>query len=219
MNLDYIEEKIELYDNSKSQRFSFPEPKGGGTAYMTVRDSEGLGISLIQSNFHGIGSRIGVDSYGFFLHNRGCGFNLKKGHPNYLQAGKKPLHTLSPTLWTKENKLELILGTRGGRYQPQLLAQMILPYLQNKTSIKENMSKGRWALNDFLSDTDSHITVEGAFNQSDIEHLKTRGHKVTQIEEIFDKAYGPVSAIYQDKDNGWLGAEDIRVGTEAVETL
>ena len=136
VNLDYIEEKIELYDNSKSQRFSFPEPKGGGTAYMTVRDSEGLGISLIQSNFHGIGSRIGVDSYGFFLHNRGCGFNLKKGHPNYLQAGKKPLHTLSPTLWTKENKLELILGTRGGRYQPQLLAQMILPYLQNKTSIK-----------------------------------------------------------------------------------
>ncbi|MCH1525423.1 MAG: gamma-glutamyltransferase [Candidatus Actinomarina sp.] len=219
VNLDYIEEKIELYDNSKSQRFSFPEPKGGGTAYMTVRDSEGLGISLIQSNFHGIGSRIGVDSYGFFLHNRGCGFNLKKGHPNYLQAGKKPLHTLSPTLWTKENKLELILGTRGGRYQPQLLAQMILPYLQNKTSIKETMSKGRWALNDFLSDTDSHITVEGAFNQSDIEHLKTRGHKVTQIKEIFDKAYGPVSAIYQDKDNGWLGAEDIRVGTEAVETL
>jgi gamma-glutamyltranspeptidase/glutathione hydrolase len=219
VNLDYIEEKIELYDNSKSQRFSFPEPKGGGTAYMTVRDSEGLGISLIQSNFHGIGSRIGVDSYGFFLHNRGCGFNLKKGHPNYLQAGKKPLHTLSPTLWTKENKLELILGTRGGRYQPQLLAQMILPYLQNKTSIKETMSKGRWALNDFLSDTDSHIAVEGAFDQTDIEHLKTRGHKVTQIEEIFDKAYGPVSAIYQDKDNGWLGAEDIRVGTEAVETL
>ena len=101
---------------------------------MTVKDSEGLGISLIQSNFHGIGSRIGVDSYGFFLHNRGCGFNLKKGHNNYLQAGKKPLHTLSPTLWTKENKLELILGTRGGRYQPQLLAQMILPYLQNTSN-------------------------------------------------------------------------------------
>ena len=219
VNLGYIEEKIELYNDNKSQRFSFPEPKGGGTAYMTVKDSEGLGISLIQSNFHGIGSRIGVDSYGFFLHNRGCGFNLKKGHNNYLQAGKKPLHTLSPTLWTKENKLELILGTRGGRYQPQLLAQMILPYLQNKTSIKETMSKGRWALNDFLSDTDSHLTVEGAFPQNDIEQLKSKGHKVTQIEEIFDKAYGPVSAIYQDKDNVWSGAEDIRVGTEAVEIL
>ena len=81
------------------------------------------------------------------------------------------------------------------------------------------MSKGRWALNDFLSDTDSHLTVEGAFPQNDIEQLKSKGHKVTQIEEIFDKAYGPVSAIYQDKDNVWSGAEDIRVGTEAVEIL
>ena len=81
------------------------------------------------------------------------------------------------------------------------------------------MSKGRWALNDFLSDTDSHITVEGAFDKRDIEYLMARGHKVTQIQEIFDKAYGPVSAIYQDKDNVWSGAEDIRVGTEAVEIL
>ena len=121
-------------------------------------------------------------------------------------------------MWTKENKLELILGTRGGRYQPQLLAQMILPYLQNKTSIKETMSKGRWALNDFLSDTDSHITVEGAFHHNDIQQLEAKGHKVSQIEKNFDKAYGPVSAIYQDKDNLWSGAEDIRVGTEAVET-
>jgi gamma-glutamyltranspeptidase/glutathione hydrolase len=219
IDLDYIEEKIELYDDDKTQKFTYPEPKAGGTAYMTVRDSSGLGVSLIQSNFHGIGSRIGVDSYGFFLHNRGCGFNLNKGHPNYLQAGKKPLHTLSPTLWTKKNKLELILGTRGGRYQPQLLAQMILPYLQNKTSVRETMNKGRWALNDFLSDTDSHLTVEGAFQETDIKHLKAKGHRVTQILENFDKAYGPVSAIYQNSDNKWLGASDVRVGTETVETL
>ena len=77
VDLDYIEKKIELYDDQKTQKFSFPEPSGGGTAYMTVRDSSGLGVSLIQSNFHGIGSRIGGASYGFFLHNRGCGFNLQ----------------------------------------------------------------------------------------------------------------------------------------------
>ena len=219
IDLDYIADKIKLYDDSKTQKFSYPEPKGGGTAYMTVRDSSGLGISLIQSNFHGIGSRIGVDNYGFFLHNRGCGFNLKKGHPNYIQAGKKPLHTLSPTLWTKENKLEMILGTRGGRYQPQLLMQMILPYLQHKTSINENMKNGRWALNDFLSNTDSHVTVEGEFKQKEISDLKARGHIVTQIKESYDKAYGPVSAIYKNSNNLWSGAADVRVGTESVETV
>jgi gamma-glutamyltranspeptidase/glutathione hydrolase len=219
IDLDYIEEKIKLYDDIKTQKFTYPEPKGGGTAYMTVRDSTGLGISLIQSNFHGIGSRIGVDNYGFFLHNRGCGFNLKKGHPNYIQAGKKPLHTLSPTLWTKENKLEMILGTRGGRYQPQLLMQMILPYLQQKTSVNENMKKGRWALNDFLSDTESHITVEGVFQKEDITDLESKGHIITQIKENYDAAYGPVSAIYKNSDNLWSGAADVRVGTEAVEII
>ena len=219
IDLDYIEEKIKLYDDTKTQKFTYPEPKGGGTAYMTVKDSSGLGVSLIQSNFHGIGSRIGVDNYGFFLHNRGCGFNLKKGHPNYIQAGKKPLHTLSPTLWTKENKLELILGTRGGRYQPQLLMQMILPYLQHKTSINEDMKKGRWALNDFLSDTDSHVTVEGVFQEKDIADLESKGHMITQIKENYDPAYGPVSAIYKNSDNLWSGAADVRVGTETVETI
>jgi gamma-glutamyltranspeptidase/glutathione hydrolase len=55
---------------------------------MNAVDESGLGISLIQSNFHGIGSRIGVGSYGFFLHNRGCGFNLIKNHPNMIHPGK-----------------------------------------------------------------------------------------------------------------------------------
>jgi gamma-glutamyltranspeptidase/glutathione hydrolase len=219
VDMDYIEEKMSLYSNESTQKFNFPDPKGGGTAYMTVKDANGLGISLIQSNFHGIGSRIGVGRYGFFLHNRGCGFNLDKNHSNYLTAGRKPLHTLSPTLWTKNNQLELILGTRGGRYQPQLLAQLALPYLQQKVSIKDSMKIGRWALNNFSSDTTSHVTVEGSFLSSEIEDLRAKGHDVTQIKDDFDKAYGPVSAIYKDSKNEWAGAADVRVGTESVETI
>ena len=72
-------------------KFNAPKPHGGGTAYMTTVDESGMGVSLIQSNFYGIGSRIGVGNYGFFLHNRGCGFNLDIDHPNYLQPGNKPL--------------------------------------------------------------------------------------------------------------------------------
>ena len=79
------------------------------------------------------------------------------------------------------------------------------------------MQKGRWALNDFLSNTDSHLTVEGAFENADIKHLESKGHLVTQINQKFDKAYGPVSAIYKDK--AWIGAADVRVGTETVETF
>jgi len=219
VDIDYIEEKIQLYNDESTSEFKFPEPKGGGTAYMTVKDSEGLGISLIQSNFHGIGSRIGVSNYGFFLHNRGCGFNLNQNHPNYIKARRKPLHTLSPTIWTKNNQLELILGTRGGRYQPQLLSQVVLPYLQNKSSINELMSTGRWALNNFSANTASQITVEGSFLDSEIKALQAKGHEVNQIKEDYDRAYGPVSAIYRNVDNEWTGAADVRVGTEKVETI
>ncbi len=56
---------------------------------MNAVDESGLGISLIQSNFHGIGSRIGVGNYGFFLHNRGCGFNLIQNHPKHDTSRQK----------------------------------------------------------------------------------------------------------------------------------
>ena len=113
----------------------------------------------------------------------------------------------------------MILGTRGGRYQPQLLMQMILPYLQQKTLINEDMKKGRWALNDFLSDTESHVIVEGMFQKEDITDLESKGHIITQIKDNYDSSYGPVSAIYKNSDNLWSGAADIRVGTEAVEII
>ena len=67
---------------------------------MTVLDGDGVGISLIQSNFAGIGSGLSAGETGVWLQNRGAGFNLIQGHPNEFAAGKRPLHTLSPTLWT-----------------------------------------------------------------------------------------------------------------------
>ena len=69
----------------------------GGTAYMTVLDGSGMGVSFIQSNFAGIGSGLSAGDTGVWLHNRGAGFNLIQGHPNEFGAGKRPLHTLSPT--------------------------------------------------------------------------------------------------------------------------
>ena len=72
-----------------------------------------------------------------FLHNRGCGFNLIKKHPNSLGPNKKPLHTLSPTIWSKDGSLDFITGTRGGRYQPQLLAQNILPIFLEKVVLRK----------------------------------------------------------------------------------
>ena len=211
---DYIQNKIKLFNPDYSKKFNFPKPHGGGTAYMNTIDKNGLGVSLIQSNFHGIGSRIGVGSFGFFLHNRGCGFNLLPGHPNYLTPGKKPLHTLSPTIWSKEGNLEFIAGTRGGRYQPQLLIQTILPYIQKIDSFEKIIKEPRWVIENFSNDTSSKLRFE-KINNKDLEILLQKGHEV-EIENQFRKGNGPISIIYKKQNGNFEGVCDVRVGTEKV---
>ena len=179
---------------------------------MNAVDESGLGISLIQSNFYGIGSRIGVGNYGFFLHNRGCGFNLIKGHPNSLGPNKKPLHTVSPTIWSKNGSLDFITGTRGGRYQPQLLAQTILPYILGDSSFEEIMEKPRWTIEYFGSSTSSDIKFE-FIKKSKISSLQDKGHKIS-IENKLISGYGPISTIYKNSDENFVGVPDIRVGSE-----
>ena len=213
-DLNYIKEKIKLYNPKKSELFNFPNPHGGGTAYMNTVDRNGLGVSLIQSNFHGIGSRIGVGNYGFFLHNRGCGFNLNQHHPNFLKSGNKPLHTLSPTLWSKDDSLEFIIGTRGGRYQPQLLAQVILPYLLDIESFENIIKNPRWVIDYFDSNKSSSLKFE-KINKKDLEYLKKKNHGVINENE-YKNAYGPISVIYKNNKNYFQGVADIRVGTEKV---
>ena len=115
LSIEYIESKVSEINPNQTTPFQSPEKLGGGTAYMAVKDEDGNAVSLIQSNFHGIGSTIGVSDMGFFLHNRGAGFNLIENHPNKILPLRKPLHTLSPTIWSKDGKLDMGIGTRGGR--------------------------------------------------------------------------------------------------------
>ena len=135
LDLEYLNTLSKLINKDATSVFAQPKELGGGTAYMCTKDNDGNAVSLIQSNFHGIGSTIGVDNFGFFLHNRGAGFNLIQNHPNSLKQGRKPLHTLSPTMWSVDGNLDMVIGTRGGRYQPQLLSHFILKILKNENKI------------------------------------------------------------------------------------
>ena len=91
-----IGERAARVNPDRAGDFASPPPAPGGTAYLAVIDAAGLAVSFIQSNFMGIGSGLGAGDAGFFLHNRGAGFDLRPGHPNELAAGKRPLHTLVP---------------------------------------------------------------------------------------------------------------------------
>jgi gamma-glutamyltranspeptidase/glutathione hydrolase len=216
-------ERIEglLADIDRSRVTSLPPPASasGGTAYMCVVDADGLGVSLIQSNFYGIGSGRSVAGAGFLLHDRGRGFTLRAGHPNELRAGRRPLHTLSPTLWTKQGRLEALLGTRGGHNQPQLVIQLATAVMGHHVDPATAMAIPRWATDvPTPGSLDSVVEVEPGTPTGVIEGLENRGHVVRPVDHP-QSGWGPMSTILMDGRGLAVGAADPRVDTAAAGTV
>lgn len=101
-------------------------PSRGDTTYFSVADKDGMMVSLIQSNFRGMGSGLVPDRLGFMLHDRGQLFTLQPGHPNVYVPGKRPFQTIIPGFATRDRKPWLSFGVMGGDMQPQGQTQIIL---------------------------------------------------------------------------------------------
>ena len=180
-------------DHERTMRYPPPRPAAGGTAYMCTVDSVGMGVSLIQSNFHGIGSGISAGRTGVWLQNRGAGFTLEPGHPNELTPGRRPLHTLSPTIWTHGNRLILVLGTRGGHPQPQLLAQVAAHHHYAGLDLADAQVHPRWTIGE-IGATESEVMIENRLAGAVAEALESRGHRL-ETAGSWMADWGPVSAI------------------------
>lgn len=200
-------------DRTTAGTYPAPSPRPGGTAYLCALDGDGMGVSLIQSNFMGLGA--GLGAAGFFLHNRGAGFDLRRGHPNELAPGKRPLHTLSPTLWTKDGALDLLLGTRGGHQQPQILLQMAAALFHGRLDPEEAMMRPRWTTDHWQAGSSSRILVESRWRESGRSALAGAGHTVTPA-GAFERGWGPVSLITRHARP--IGLADPRVATASVAT-
>ena len=202
-------------DRSRAGVWPSPDPIIGGTTYLAVVDRSGMGVSLIQSNFHGIGSGIGAGTSGFFLHNRGAGFTLTKGHRNELSPGRRPAHTLSPTLWTRNGVLSLLLGTRGGHQQPQILAQMAANLLHVGLSPGDAQDLPRWTTDQFGPQTVSSVAVESNMSGRIVETLGELGHHV-EVATGRVGGWGPVAAIRVAETGLRTGAADRRVASASA---
>ena len=200
-------------DADKTIRVPASTPASGGTAYMCAIDRTGLGVSLIQSNFHGIGSGRSVPEGGFLLHDRARGFTLEAGHVNELRAGRRPLHTLSPTLWTGPSGLTTLLGTRGGHIQPQLVAQLSTAVVGHGLDPATAMARPRWST-DVPGPTsmDSRVMVEPGTPSSVVSELARLGHKVETL-SYPQAGWGPMSVITINDNGLRTGAADPRVET------
>jgi gamma-glutamyltranspeptidase/glutathione hydrolase len=101
-------------------------PSHGDTTYFTVSDSDGMMISIIQSNFRGLGSGLVADGLGFMFQDRGELFSLQDGHPNIYAPGKRPFQTIIPGFATRDGKPWMSFGVMGGDMQPQGQAQIVI---------------------------------------------------------------------------------------------
>jgi gamma-glutamyltranspeptidase/glutathione hydrolase len=101
-------------------------PSRGDTTYFSVADKDGMMVSLIQSNFRGMGSGLVPDGLGFMLQDRGQLFTLQDGHPNVYAPGKRPFQTIIPGFATRNGRPWLSFGVMGGDMQPQGQTQIIV---------------------------------------------------------------------------------------------
>jgi gamma-glutamyltranspeptidase / glutathione hydrolase len=119
-------------------------PSRGDTTYFSVADKEGMMVSLIQSNFRGMGSGLVPDRLGFMLHDRGQLFTLQDGHPNAYAPGKRPFQTIIPGFATRGGKPWLSFGVMGGDMQPQGQTQVIVNRVDHGLDAQAAGDSPRW---------------------------------------------------------------------------
>jgi gamma-glutamyltranspeptidase/glutathione hydrolase len=176
----------------------------GDTTYLCTAEVGGLAVSLIQSNASGFGSLLAEPNTSINLHNRGLGFNLVEGHPAEFGPGRRPPHTLSPALATRDGELVSVFGTMGGDAQPQILLQIAARLFHHGQSPAHAIAAGRWALagpetgfDTWTAPSGPIVQLEGHTPDGWGDALSGRGHEVARIGE-YDSAFGHAHAIIVD---------------------
>lgn len=194
----------------------------GGTTYMAVLDGNGMGVSYIQSNAAGFGTRLFEPRTGIGLQNRGTGFNLEAGHPAEFGPGKRPPHTLVPALVTRaDGSLRLVAGTMGGDSQPQIVSQIIARVLRGGESVEAAVGAPRWRLHPgetgfgtWTGVYETEVELEAGSPEAWGEGLAARGFAVQGAEA--GSGFGHAHLIEVDEDGHAEGAADPRAETGTV---
>ena len=209
---EYANERSKLINLKKSSKsFNPGNLEIGDTIYLTVADSFGNMVSLIQSNYRGMGSGVVPDNTGFMLQDRGEMFSLDPSHMNSLMPGKRPFHTIIPAFVTKNDKPFISFGLMGGAMQPQGHAQIIVNLVDFKMNLQEAGDAPRIRHVGSSQPTGEkmldggYLSLEKSFDKNEISKLKKMGHKFQ-----YDLGgFGGYQAI-MIKDGVYYGASESR---------
>ncbi len=206
---------ISMERAARSVEAGNPALQQGDTIYLTTADASGMMVSLIQSNYRGMGSGMAPDGLGFILQDRGEQFVLRADHPNTYAPGKRPFHTIIPGFITRDGKPWVSFGVMGGAMQPQGHAQIVINLVDFDMNLQEAGDAPRLhhdgstepagqalAMND-----GGVLELESGFRPEVIRELMRKGHHVKSA----DGPFGGYQAIARDHANGvWIGASESR---------
>ena len=224
LSKDYAAERRKLISMDKAAKSvdaGHPALDAGDTIYMTTADQYGNMVSLIQSNYRGMGSGMSPPGLGFILQDRGELFVLKEGHPNSFAPGKRPFHTIIPAFITKNGEPWISFGVMGGAMQPQGHAEIVMNLIDFGMSLQEAGDAPR-IQHEGSTEPSGQVTemadggeveLETGYPYETIRALMHHGHKVT----FADGPYGGYQAIEWDaKNKVYIGASEGRKDGQAA---
>jgi len=213
---EYASKRRKLIQANRAARSYDPgNPKldKGDTIYLTTADKYGNMVSLIQSNYFGMGSGMTPDGLGFCLQNRGNLFTLEKGHFNTYEPNKRPFHTIIPAFITKDGKPFMSFGVMGGSMQPQGHVQIIINIIDFGMNLQEAGDAPRIRHTGSSQPTGEKMTnggyvnLESGFPYESIRELEKMGHRIG----FSVGGYGGYQAIMYDLVNKvYYGASESR---------
>jgi gamma-glutamyltranspeptidase/glutathione hydrolase len=195
---------------------------GGDTIYMCAADDEGNMVSLIQSNYRGMGSGIVVPGLGFMFQDRGELFSMEPNHANVYAPGKRPFHTIIPGFVMKDRQPWLAFGVMGGGMQPQGHVQVLTNQIDFGLNVQEAGDASRWQhegdnepTGEKMTESGGYVEVESGIPYETVRELRKRGHDVR-----FDVGgYGGYQAIKVEMHDGqriYIGASESRKDGQAA---
>ena len=213
---EYADERRALIGERASRRLpaglSEP-PEEGDTIYLCTADAAGNMVSLIQSNYRGMGSGMTPTGLGFVLQDRGELFDLTPGRANSYAPGKRPFHTIIPAFLTREDGARMAFGVMGGATQPQMHAQIVIDLVDFGLGLQEAGDTPRMIHSGSSQPTGERmddggvVHMESGFSPDVARALLGRGHKL----QAARGPYGGYQAIWRDPETGVLrGASESR---------
>jgi gamma-glutamyltranspeptidase / glutathione hydrolase len=216
----YADGRRKLIDpNKAAKRYDAGNPalREGDTIYLTTADRDGMMVSLIQSNYRGMGSGMAPPGLGFILQDRGELFTLTPGQNNTYAPGKRPFQTIIPAFITKDGKPWLSFGVMGGDMQPQGHVQIVLNLIDFGMNLQEAGDAPRMYHTGSSEPTGEMMTdggtlyLEPGFSPETVRELIKRGHEVGAT---ISGAFGGYQAI--KRENGvYTGASESRKDGQA----